>query len=204
VRLGPKWQAPQLDRRELLGLGGAAALSFATSGIDITAAAAPRTSAMLAVADPRYADSRDFARGLAHGGACVVRLAPNAGAAWFETIAPRLRTGVRLAGLTLDSDFFILQRLAEPARAVTRFVGCHDWRCPPGVSHRLRGTVKLDEIVGAIDAGGDGWAERLGLTLAVTAESGEARQEHWLRRERTRAAAARPSYLVSWLMTFAA
>jgi len=205
VRLGPKWPTPQLDRRELLGLGGAAALSLATSsGVDIAAAAAPRSGTMLAVADPRYADSRNFARGLARGGASVVRLAPNAGAAWFETTAPRLRPGVRLAGLTLDSDFFILQRLAEPARAVTRFVGCHDWRCRPGVSHRLRGTVKLDDIAGAIDAGGDGWAERLGLTLALMAESGEARQEHWLRRERTRAVTARPSYLVSWLMTFAA
>jgi hypothetical protein len=205
VRLGPKWQAPQLDRRELLGLGGAAALSLATSsGVDIAAAAAPRASAMLGVADPRYADSRNFAHGLARGGASVVSLAPNAGAAWFETIAPRLRTGVRLAGLTLDSDFFILERLAEPARGVTRFVGCHDWRCPPGVNHRLRGTVKLDDIVSAIDAGGDGWAERLGLTLAVTTESDEARQGPWLRRERTKAVTARPSYLVSWLMTFAA
>jgi hypothetical protein len=205
VRPGPKWQAPQLDRRELLGLGGAAALSLATSsGIDIAAAAAPRASAMLAVADPRYADSRDFARALARCGARVVRLAPNAGAAWFEAIAPELRPGARLAGLTLDSDFFILERLAEPARAVTRFVGCHDWRCRPGVSHRLRGAVKLDEIVGAIDAGEAGWAERLGLTLAVTAESSEAKQEQRLRRERTTAVAARPSYLVSWLMTFAA
>jgi hypothetical protein len=205
VRLGPKWQAPQLDRRELLGLGGAAALSLATSsGIDICAAAMPRASPMLAVADPRYADSRHFARGLARGGALVVRLAPNAGTAWFETIAPRLRPGVRLAGLTLDSDFFILERLAEPARVVPRFVGCHDWRSPLGVSHRLRGTVKLDDVVSAIDAGGDGWAERLGLTLAVTTESDEARQEQWLRRERTKAVTARPSYLVSWLMTFAA
>jgi hypothetical protein len=205
VRPASKWQAPQLDRRELLCLGGAAALSLATSSdIDIAAAAVPRATAMLAAADPRYADSRDFARGLARGGARVVRLAPNAGAAWFETIAPELRPGARLAGLTLDSDFFILQRLAEPTGAVTRFVGCHDWRCRPGVSHRLRGTVKFDEIVGAIDAGEDGWAERLGRTLAVTAESGEARQEQWLRRERTTAVAARPSYLVSWLMTFAA
>jgi len=205
VRLRPKWQAPQLDRRELLGLGGAAALSLAApSGIDIAAAAAPRSGTMVAVADPRYADSRNFARGLARGGASVVRLAPNAGAAWFDVVAPELRTGLRLAGLTLDSDFFILERLAEPSGAVTRFVGCHDWRCRPGVSHRLRGTVNLDGIVGAIDAGGDGWAERLGLALAVTAETGEARQEQWLRREHAKAVAARPSYLVSWLMTFAA
>ncbi len=64
--------------------------------------------------------------------------------------------------------------------------------------------MKLDDIVGAIDAGEDGWAERLGLTLAIAAESGEARQEQWLRRERTKTVAARPSYLVSWLMTVAA
>jgi len=204
VRLRPKWQAPQLDRRELLGLGGAAALSLATpSGIDI-AAAAPRSGTMVAVADPRYADSRNFARGLARGGASVVRLAPNAGAAWFDAVAPELRTGLRLAGLTLDSDFFILERLAEPSGAVTRFVGCHDWRCRPGVSHRLRGTVNLDGIVSAIDVGDDSWAERLGLALALIAERGEARREQWLRREHAKAIATRPSYLVSWLMTFAA
>jgi hypothetical protein len=205
VRPRPKWQVPQLDRRELLGLGGAAVLSLASSsGIDIAAAAAQRSGPILAVADPRYADSRRFAQGLAQGGARVVQLRPNAGAAWFDAITPRLLAGSRLAGLTLDSDFFILERLAEPARAVTRFVGCHDWRCRPGVSHRLRGTVTLDAVVSAIDAGGDSWAERLGLVLALTAERKTSRQEHRLKREYAKPAAARPSYLVSWLMTVTA
>ncbi len=198
-------QLPRLDRRELLGLGGAAALSLAApSGIGIAAAQARRSAAMLAVADPRYDDSCYFARGLARGGARIVRLAPSAGAAWFDAIAPHMRRGLSLAGLTLDSDFFVLERLAEPAAMATRFVGCHDWRCGPGVSHRLRGTVNLDGLVGAIDANGDGWAERLGLALAQTAGEGEARQEQWLRREHAQSIAARPSYLVSWLMTVAA
>jgi hypothetical protein len=204
VRLRPKWQAPRLDRRELLGLGSAAALSLATpSGIDIPPSA-PHVGTMLAVADSRYDDSRRFARGLARGGASVVQLRPNAGTAWLETIAPRLRPGVRLAGLTLDSDFFILERLAEPERMVTRFVGCHDWRCRPGVSHRLRGTVSLADIVSAIDAGGDNWSEHLGLALALTDERDSERQDEWLKREHAKAAAPRPSYLVSWLMTFPA
>lgn len=205
MRLRPKWQAPQLDRRELLGLGGAAVLSLATpSGIDIAAAAPLRAGTMVAVTDPRYGDSRRFARGLERGGASVVRLAPNAGAAWFDAVVPRLRTGLRLAGLTLDSDFFILERLAEPSGVVTRFIGCHDWRCRPGVSHRLRGTVNLDGIVSAIDASDDSWAERLGLALALIAERGEARKERWLKQKHAKSAAASPGYLVSWLMTFAA
>jgi hypothetical protein len=205
VRLRGKGKVLQLDRRKLLGLGGAAALSFAApSGIGIAAAAARRAGALLAVADPRYDESRNFARGLAQAGAPIVRLAPNAGAAWFEAVAPRMRGGLSLAGLTLDSDFFILERLAEPSGVVTRFVGCHDWRCRTGVSHRLRGTVNLDHIVSAIDAGGDSWAERFGLALALTARGGEASQEQWLRREHPTPVTVRPSYLVSWLMTVAA
>ena len=203
MRLRPKGQVLQLDRRELLGLGGAAALLFAApSGIGI--AAARRTGTMLAVADPRYDDSRHFARGLAQGGARIVRLAPNAGATWFEAIAPNTRGGLSVAGLTLNSDFFILERLAETQRVATRFVGCHDWRCRPGVSHRLRGTVNLDGIVSAIDANRDDWAERLGLALALTAGDSEARREQWLRREGAKPITASPSYLVSWLMTVTA
>jgi hypothetical protein len=200
----PTRQTPRLDRRELLGLGAAAALSFAApSGVGIATLAAQRSGIMLAVVDPRYDDSRRFARGLAQAGARIVRLAPNAGAAWFDAIAPYMRRGSSLAGLTLDSDFFILERLAEASPMATRFVGCHDWRCRPRVSHRLRGTMNLDGLVGAIDADGNDWAERLGFALALTARGDEARQEQWLRREHAKSITARPSYLVSWLMTVA-
>jgi hypothetical protein len=198
-------QVPRLDRRELLGLGGAAALTFATSsGVGIGALASQRSGTMLAVVDPRYDDSHRFARGLARGGARIVRLVPNAGAAWFDVIAPHMRGGSSLAGLTLDSDFFILERLAETSGVATRFVGCHDWRCRPGVSHRLRGGMNLDGLVDAIDANGNDWAERLGLALARTAGEDDARQEQWRRREHAKPITARPSYLVSWLMTVAA
>jgi hypothetical protein len=200
----PTRQVPRLDRRELLGLGGAAALSFAApSHVGIAALAAERSGAMLAVADPRYDESRNFARGLAQAGAPIIRLAPNAGAAWFEAVAPQMRGGLSLAGLTLDSDFFILERLAEALPMAMRFVGCHDWRCRPGVSHRLRGTMNLEGLVGAIDANGHDWAERLGLALALTPGGGEASQEQWLRREHATPVTVRPSYLVSWLMTVA-
>jgi hypothetical protein len=198
-------QVPGLDRRELLSLGAAAALTFAApSGVSIAALAAQRSGTMLAVVDPRYDDSHGFARGHAKGGAHIVRLAPNAGAAWFDVIAPHMRGGSSLAGLTLDSDFFILARLAEASGVVTQFVGCHDWRCRPGVSHRLRGTLKLDGLVGMIDANGNDWAERLGLALALTAGGDGATQEHWLRQEHAKPITARPSYLVSWRMTVAA
>jgi hypothetical protein len=159
---------------------------------------------MLAVVDPRYDDSRRFARGLAPAGARIVRLAPNAGATWFNCIVPHMLRGSSLAGLTLDSDFFILERLAEASPMATRFVGCHDWRCRPGVSHRLRGTMNLEGLVDAIGANGNDWAERLGLALALAPGGCDARQEQWLRREHAKPNTARPSYLVSWLMTVSA
>jgi hypothetical protein len=200
MRLRGTSQAPQLDRRELLGLGGAAALALALP--DSIAAAGPRSAATtIVLADPRYADSLGFARGLARSGATMVPLAPNAGAAWFGGVAPRMRSGWSVAGLTLDSDFFIMQRLAEPARAVTRFVGCHDWRCHSGATHKLRGRIDLDGIDAAL-AGGDGqWAERLAAALTMAAERGDLGREICVRRNHATPRTNSPRYVVSWLLT---
>jgi hypothetical protein len=202
VKLRPR-SGPRLDRRALLTLSGAAALSLAApSGIK-SAAAAPRGGAtLLAVADPRYGDSLGFARGLERQGASVLRLAPNAGAVWFDAVAPRLRRGGSLAGLTLDSDFFILQHLAESGGAVTRFVGCHDWRCQSGAVHKLSASIELDAIASAVAGGEGAWAESLAAALAGAGRQVVARQQRWVRQAGA-AAADSPRYFVSWLMTLA-
>lgn len=202
MKLRPRPGA-QLDRRAVLALGGAAALSLAAPHSITSAAAAGRSGpTLLAVADPRYGDSLGFARGLERHGATVLPLAPNAGAVWFETIAPRLRRGGSLSGLTLDSDFFILQHLAAPGGAVTRFVGCHDWRCRPGAVHKLRASIDLDAIAAAVGCRSEKWAEGLAGALATAAQRDVARQERWVRQDGA-APVDSPRYFVSWLMTLA-
>jgi len=202
VKLRPR-SGLRLDRRALLTLGAAAALSLAAPRGVKPAVAAPRNDAtLLAVADPRYGDSLGFARGLERQGASVLRLAPNAGAVWFDAIAPSLRRGGSLAGLTLDSDFFILQRLAAPGGVVTRFVGCHDWRGQPGAVHKLRALIDLDAIAAAVVGGKGAWAESLAAALAAAGKRDVARQERMIRQDDA-AAADSPRYFVSWLMTLA-
>jgi len=192
-----------IDRRAALAIGGAAALSLAAPrGIKPAAAAPANGAALIAVADPRYGDSLGFARGLERHGASVLQLAPDAGAVWFEAIAPRLRRGDSVAGLTLDSDFFILQRLAASRGAVTRFVGCHDWRCRPGAVHKLRASIDLEGIAAAVAGGNGSWAESLATALAAAGKQDAARQERMIRQDDA-APADSPRYFVSWLMTLA-
>lgn len=202
---------PMLDRRELLSLGGAAALALVTPE---AAANARRAETMLALADPRYSDSLVFARGLEREGASVLLLAPNMGTVWFDDIEPRLQAGprqnaglrqeagLRLAGLTLESDLFVLERLAEPTGARTRFVGLHDWRCRPGAIHSLCGSIGLGGIEAALVGSEDRWAEKLASALTAGAEQSQERQRRSVRLDEAWPAADSPKFFVSWLMTW--
>ncbi|MGB6389835.1 MAG: hypothetical protein WBE08_03940 [Methyloceanibacter sp.] len=187
---------PKLDRRELLALGGAAAAVFmAPAG----AANARRTGTMLALADLRYSDGLLFARGLDRLG---VRTLPvsNLARVWFDFIEPRLQGGFRLTGLTLESDLFVLERLAGPTGARTRFLGLHDWRCRPGAAHSLCGSIGLAPIEAALVGGEDRWAEKLGAALVASTEQDEERRRRNLIGDRARPAADSPKFFVSWLM----
>lgn len=197
--------SPDVDRRDLLKLGGAAALAMlapATARFAAITDLAPSAKGMLAVADPRYSDSLVFARSLERRGATLFPLASDLAALWFDAIEPRLEARVRaLAGLTLQSDLFVLERLAESSGAVTRYVGCHDWRCRAGSAHRLSGSLKLDGIATALVRGEHQWATRLAEALAsATDENGE-RQERNVLLDAP-AAADSPRFFVSWLMTW--
>jgi hypothetical protein len=195
-----------MDRRDLLKLGGAAALAMLApswSKSVASAGLAPSAKGMLVLADPRYSDSLVFARSLESGGATLLPLATDLAALWFGAIEPRLKSRARaLAGLTLQSDLFVLERLAESSGAVTRYVGCHDWRCRTGSAHRLSGSIDLGEITQALASGEGHWAEALGGALIPAAEASEhkeGRQE--LSMELDHAAASdSPRFFVSWLM----
>src|SRR6478609_8657663 len=114
----------RLDRREVLMLGSASALAMIAPAWPSLALPKLPTPA-LALADLRYGDSLGFAEGAERASAELAPLARNLGEIWFETVKPRLPGLQVLTGLTLDSDFFILTRLAEGSGAVAAYAGTH-------------------------------------------------------------------------------
>lgn len=186
---------PALDRRDVLKLGSAVALTLlAPSAFAFTARAST-----IVLADPRYSESLIFAGGLERQGAKVVTLASDLGGTWFNGIAPQLPRGLqRLAGLTLESDLFILQRLAEGSGARTCYEGAHDWRCRSGAGHMLSGTIDLEPITTALANGKEDWAEGLGGALLAAKDGG--RKERRLQLECTMPSGRGPRFFVSWLM----
>lgn len=188
----------KLDRRELLALGGAAAAVFVAP---LGPANAHRAGAMLALADLRYSDGLLFARGLDRLGVRTVPVS-NLARVWLDVIEPRLQGRFRLAGLTLESDLFVLERLAGPTGARTRFLGLHDWRCRAGAAHSLCGSIGLAPIEAALVSGEDRWAEMLGAALVASTEQSEERRRSDVLRERARPAADSPKFFVSWLMNW--
>jgi hypothetical protein len=199
---------PGVDRRDVLKLGGAATLAMLAPpwpNALASVALARGAERVLVLADHRYSDSLVFARELESRGATLLPLACDLAGLWFEAIEPRLKAKVRaLAGLTLQSDLFVLERLAERSGAVTSYVGCHDWRCRAGAAHRLSGSIELDGIERALTGGERHWAEALGGALISAAASGErdeCRQEVSLELDHE-AAPESPRFFVSWLMTW--
>jgi hypothetical protein len=192
-----------LDRREVLKLGGASAL--AAIAPSWPALATPgKCAPALVLADLRYSDSLAFARGAGRQGAEIVPLARNLAEIWFGTVKPRLPGLQVLAGLTLDSDLFALERLAEDSGAGTVYTGAHDWRYGRHSAHHLGGALPLARLSASL-VGGEAtlWAERLGSALVETnwmgMERTEPRQRAELRLKQFPAANG-PLYFVSWLL----
>ena len=194
---------PAMDRRDVLKLGGAAALALlAPAGGNAEAAVPVRSAAsMVALADPRYGDSVRFAESLRRQGAVPLMLASCRAGVWSDGVQPRLRTGVRyLTGLTLESDLFVLERLAGGTGARTDYVGLHDWRCRQGSAHKLSGSIDLDPIATALLAGKTLWAESLGQALA-SATGGDQNER---RLDLDCAIPPGPRFFVSWRMGWTA
>jgi hypothetical protein len=192
------------DRREVLKLGAAAALMLAAPA---AVAAGSSTSllggAATVIADARYPESLTFAEILMRRGAAAVTRRSDIGGTWFHDIAPLLPGRLQsLCGLTLQSDLFILQRLAEGTSACTAYAGTHDWRYSGGATHTLAGTIDLDGVAAALDQGGDVWSGCLGAALFAANEGH--RNEQRLKLRCTMPAGRGPRYFVSWIMRWAA
>lgn len=194
-------EAPAMDRRDVLRLGGAAALALLMPAAVAARASSP-TPSTIVVVDPRYRESVAFAGSLERQGARVVTLASDRAGTWFGAIAPQLHHGLhRLAGLTLESDRFILERLAESSGARTCYSGQHDWRCRQAVGHTLSGSIDLDPIATALVNAKAEWAEGLGEAL-VAAKDGR-REEQKLQLECALPSGRGPRCFVTWQMRWA-
>jgi hypothetical protein len=194
-----------MDRREVLKLGGCAAVALLAPAGTVAVAAAPgrAASSTIVLADPRYAESGIFAASLERQGAKIIELASDRARIWFDAVEPRLPAGLRaLAGLTLESDLFVLERLAERAGARTCYVGLHDWRCLQGSVHQLSATIELNPIATALVNGKERWVENLGEALGNTKI--ESREERRLTLNCRMPAAGGPRFFVSWLMRWTA
>jgi hypothetical protein len=192
---------PGMDRREMLKLGATAGVALLVpAGLASRAAVRSGTaSSIIALADPRYAESAIFAAGIERQGAKVIQLASDRARTWFDAVEPRFSRGLcALSGLTLESDLFVLERLAERAGARTCYVGLHDWRCLQGSVHQLSATIELDPIAAALVNGTGWWAEDLGKALGDTKI--ERREERSLTLNCPMPAASGPRFFVSWLM----
>jgi hypothetical protein len=188
-------------RRDVLKLGGAAALALLTpAAVAVAARASSPTPSTIVVADPRYRESLVFAGSLERQGARVVTLASDRAGTWFGAIAPQLHHGLhRLTGLTLESDLFILERLAESSGARTCYSGLHDWRCRQRVGHTLSGTIDLDPIAAALVNATGEWAECLGEALLVAEKYGTPAVRR-LRLECALPSGNGPRSFISWQM----
>lgn len=189
-----------MDRRDVLKLGGAASLALlAPAAVAVVDRASALTPPTIIVADPRYRESLVFAANFEQHGARVLTLASDRAASWFGSIAPQLPNGLnRLAGLTLESDLFILERLAESSGAQTCYVGRHDWRCRQSAGHTLSGRIDLDPLAAALVNADEEWAVSLGEAL-LAAKDGR-REEQKIQLECALPAGRGPRSFVSWLM----
>ena len=194
-----------MDRRDVLKLGGAAAIALLAPAGTAPVAAAPSgtASSTIVLADHRYAESVIFAASLERQGARVIELASDRARTWSDAVEPLLPAGLRsLAGLTLESDLFVLERLAAQSGARKCYVGMHDWRCREGSAHRLSATIDLDPIATALVNGKERWPESLGEALSQTKM--ESRTERRLALNCPMPAARGPRFFVSWLIRWTA
>lgn len=188
-----------MNRRAFLTFGASCAALLSPQVSLALAPRARRSLPLLAIADRRYSDSLRFADAIAQAGGEITEIGSDIGTLWFDDIEPRLRHGgLSLAGLTLASDIFVLERLAGVSRSATIYAGCHDWRGPCS-QHQLSGAMRLARPVAALRTGGSDWARALGEAIAADPMPVSCVEKRRLALQLAPASDS-PKYLTSWLM----
>ena len=131
--------------------------------LHFAAARIERTSP-LAIADRRYSDSLRFASAIARNGGEAIEIGSDIGTVWFGDIEPRLRhSGLRLAGVTLPSDLFVLEHLADRSRSATVYTGTHRLARPLLPTSANWRYLARQARIGASEA--EDWIGRLRLAM---------------------------------------
>ncbi len=151
------------------------------------------------VADGRYAESLAFAQALARRKADILRLQAGSASLWFDVLLPRMPLKAPIIGLTLESDRFVVQRLAGDLGMRAIYTGLHDWRRRPGSNHVLSGHMDLDSVARALSQRRDSWAVRLARALGSAKPACTDRQERRVRLDIDRAEDS-PGFLASWVL----
>lgn len=191
-----------MDRRSFLQAGTASAAAHL---LGIQASKAGRvtgdgtSTGSFVIADGRYSDSLAFAQTLATQAAVMLPLRAGLATLWFDALLPLMPSRAAIIGLTLESDRFVLQRLAGDFGMRARYIGLHDWRRKAGSDHVLSGRLHLDPIAGALSRGGDIWAVRLALALSAAGPACADWQEMRIQADIDRAADS-PGFLTSWVL----
>ena len=136
-----------MNRRQLL-LRGALLAALApvvrATGVESIDAAGEGSSApVLAVHDPAYRRSREFAAALHERGARVIALEPDVLAAWHQFLraACAQSPAARITGLTTRSDFMVLKDLARAAGLAPLAIRDADAGSAAGGAVRRRATL---------------------------------------------------------------
>lgn len=191
-----------MDRRSFLQVGAASAaahlLGIRTSNsrqvTDDGTADRP-----FVVADGRYGESLAFAQALARRKADILRLQAGSASLWFDALLPRMPLRVPIIGLTLESDRFVMQRLAGDLGMRATYIGLHDWRRKPGSSHVLSGHMDLGPVAAALSQCRGTWPVRLARALGSAKPACADRQERRVRLDIGRAEDS-PGFLTSWVL----
>jgi hypothetical protein len=197
--------ASLVNRRDVLAFGMAAGVAMLVPGGRVAGRAPVQRNAsdaaMLVVVDERYGDSVMFAQSLARQAAARFPLAFDTAGLWLDVLAPHMAgTAASVAGLTLESDLFILRRLASASGASLCYLGRHDWRSAHECRHVLRGGAEIDAIASALTMGAGPWPARLGAVLASARPRGPLIEEQEVAFDHAPGSGA-PNFFVSWVIT---
>ena len=191
-----------MNRREFVTFGASCAALAPQASLAFSPSAKTNEPPLLAISDRRYSDSVRFASAIARNGGEAIEIGSDIGTVWFGDIEPRLRHGgLRLAGVTLPSDLFVLERLVDRSRSATVYTGTHDWRGPCS-RHRLTGAISLGRPASELQSGGLDWASALGDALIPERLQAASLETRHLAFGLT-PASDNPKYLTSWLMALA-
>jgi hypothetical protein len=188
-----------MHRRDFVKSAAAAATALAARTAGAQTAAYPVDAVIY---DERYRDARRFADVLVVQGALALATGRNVAKLWHSPRSwMRLVRASRIAGLTPQSDLFIVRSLVARRNLRILYEGMHDCRGTLTLRHRFSCGDDAQRLTEALQDFGEDWPTALALSLERCALSG-APSRHELLDSGVRRSSDFPGTLVSWVVGF--